>query len=130
MLTRYFYEALIRFEKDPAGLRTSYVDLLSSIDVRKEQKRAEAIHFASTADPELLHFSRPVGSGLLMQAEQKLSAGEADEARKLAQQALDEKTDDPGRACSSWQKSPPLTATCRVRAIISYTPWIRPTSPK
>ena len=33
-----------------------------------------------------------------MQAQQKLSAGEADDARKLAQQALDEKTGDPGRA--------------------------------
>ena len=98
VLTRYFYDALIRFEKDPAGLRTSYVTLLSNIDVRKEEKRAEAIHFAATADPELLHFSRPVGSGLLMQAQQKLSAGEADDARKLAQQALDEKTGDPGRA--------------------------------
>jgi len=98
VLTRYFYEALIKFEKDPAGLRNSYVELVSNIDLRKEQKRAAEIHFAAQADPELLHFSRPAQTGLLMQAQQKLSAGEPDGARELAQKALDDKTEDPGRA--------------------------------
>lgn len=98
VLTRYFYETLIRFEKDPAGLRNSYAGLVSNIDLRKEQKRAAEIHFAAKADPELLHFSRPAETGLLMQAQQKLSAGEADDARRLAQRALDEKNGDPGRA--------------------------------
>lgn len=98
ILTRYFYEALIKFEKDPAGLRNAYLDLVSNIDVRKEQKRAAQIHFAAQADPELLHFSRPSETGLLTQAQQRLSAGDPDDARKLAQKALDEKTGDPGRA--------------------------------
>jgi len=34
----------------------------------------------------------------LQTAEQRLSAGDADAAKKLAQQALDEKSEDPGRA--------------------------------
>jgi tetratricopeptide (TPR) repeat protein len=98
ILTRYFYDALLQFEKDPAGLKNAYVDLVGNIDVGKEEKRARQVQFASKADTELLHFSRPVQPKLLITAEQKLSAGDAASAQKLAQQALEEKTEDPGRA--------------------------------
>ena len=54
--------------------------------------------FASTSETELLHLSRPQQSKLLVAAEQKLSAGDTEGAQKLAQQALDEKNEDPGRA--------------------------------
>ena len=40
ILTPYFYDALIKFEKDPAGLSHAYGDLVSGIDVGKERKRA------------------------------------------------------------------------------------------
>jgi hypothetical protein len=97
-LTRYFYEALVRFEKDPAGLRSSYLDLISNIDLRKEQRRAAEVKFASNADPELLQVA-PAGEGkLLVKAEQRLSAGDSESARQLARQALEQKTEDPGRA--------------------------------
>jgi len=98
ILTRYFYDALLPFEKDPAGLRNAYGDLVGNIDVGKEQRRARQIQFASVADPELLHLSRPAQGKLLMAAEQRLSAGDAMSAQKLAQQALDEKSEDQGRA--------------------------------
>ena len=98
ILTPYFYEALLKFEKSPAGLRIAYGDLISSIDVRKEQKNAAQIKFASKADPELLHLSRPAEAKLLITAEQRLSSGDPEGAKKLAQQALDEKKEDPGRA--------------------------------
>jgi hypothetical protein len=98
ILTTYFYEALLRFEKDPSSLSTEYGDLVSAIDVGKEKKRATQVAFASTSDTELLHLSRPQQSKLLVAAEQKLSAGDAESAKKLAQQALDEKNEDPGRA--------------------------------
>ncbi|PYX08867.1 MAG: hypothetical protein DMG84_08255 [Acidobacteria bacterium] len=98
ILTRYFYDALIKFEKDPAGLRNVYGDLVSSIDVRKEEKLAAQVQFANRADPELLHLSRPIEGKLLVTAEQRLSAGDATTAQKLAQEALDEKNEDPGRA--------------------------------
>ena len=61
ILTPYFYETLVKFEKDPAGLTNSYGDLVGDIDVRKEQKRAAQITFAANSDPELLHLSRPAG---------------------------------------------------------------------
>jgi tetratricopeptide (TPR) repeat protein len=98
VLTRYFYDALLPFEKDPAGLRNAYADLVGNIDVGKEQRRARQVQFASVADPELLHLSRPMEGKLLITAQQRLSAGDAVSAQKLAQQALDEKSEDQGRA--------------------------------
>jgi hypothetical protein len=98
ILTPYFYDALLKFEKTSTGLRNAYGDLINGIDVRKEQKAAAEIKFANTADQELLHLSRPDEGKLLVAAQQNLSKGDAEGARKLAQQALDEKREDPGRA--------------------------------
>jgi hypothetical protein len=98
ILTGYFYEALVQFEKDPAGLRSLYGEMLSRIDVRKEQKRAAGIQFAAAADPEILHLGRPVEGRLLKTASQHLETGNVEAAKKLAQEALDEKSEDPGRA--------------------------------
>jgi Tetratricopeptide repeat len=96
ILTQYFYDALIRFEKDPAGLTNAYGDLVSAIDPGKERRRAALVTFASTSDTELVQ--RPNDARLLVAAEQRLSAGDAENAQKLAQQALDEKKEDQGRA--------------------------------
>jgi len=71
---------------------------MTAIDLGKEQKRAAQITFASNSDPELLHLSRPLEGKLLMTAEQRLTAGDTDSAQKLAQQALEERSEDPGRA--------------------------------
>jgi hypothetical protein len=98
ILTGYFYAALLQFEKDPAGLRTAFEDILSKIDVRKEQKEAAQIRFATKADPEVLHLASPTGPRLLLTASQRLSAGDPDGAQKLAQQALDEHNGDAGQA--------------------------------
>jgi hypothetical protein len=98
MLTRYFYEALQRFEKDTAGLRNAYVDMVGNIDVGREQKRAAQVQFATVADPELLSPGRAADSKLLVDAEQKLAAGDVSSAQTLAQKALDEKSEDSGRA--------------------------------
>src|SRR5258708_25507531 len=98
ILTRYFYDALGKFEKDPASMRNVYADLLSSIDVCKEMKRASLIQFASEAAPELLHLARPRNEHLLLNAERRLAAGDPETAQKLAQQALDEQEEDSGRA--------------------------------
>jgi hypothetical protein len=98
ILTNYFYDALVKFEKTPTGLQTAYGELIAGIDVHKEQKNAGEVKFASRADQELLHLSRPQEPKLLVVAEQRLSSGDPETARKLAQQALDEKREDPGRA--------------------------------
>jgi len=98
VLTSYFYDSLIKLEKGPEGLRTAYGDMVSTIDVHKEQKIAAEVQFAKKADPELLHLSRPVTGKLLLTAEQRLAAGDPAAAQKLAQEALDEHSEDAGRA--------------------------------
>jgi hypothetical protein len=98
VLTPYFYDALAQFEKSPVGLRTAYGDLIGGINVGKEQKNAAQVKFASTADQELLHLSRPPQGKLLLSAQQHLATGDVEGAKKIAQQALDEKSEDPGRA--------------------------------
>lgn len=98
VLTRYFYERLLDFEKDDIGFRNAIPAMLSQIDVRKEQKRGSMVEFASEADPELLQLARPKEGKLLNQAEERLTAGDSLTAEKLAKQALAEKTEDPGRA--------------------------------
>jgi tetratricopeptide (TPR) repeat protein len=98
ILTQYFYDALAQFEKDPAGLRNAYAEILDKIDVNKEKKRAAQVQFAQKASPELLHLSNSKNNQLLVTAEQRLNAGDPENAQKLAQQALDENQGDQGRA--------------------------------
>jgi tetratricopeptide (TPR) repeat protein len=98
VLTRYFYDALAKFEKDPAGMRNAYPDLVGSIDIGKEMKRASLIQFSGEAAPELLHLAGKKNEHLLLNAERRLAAGDPETAQKLAQQALDDQEEDSGRA--------------------------------
>ena len=99
VLTRYFYDALGRFEQEPVGLRQAFVPMLEGIDVDREKKRAANTVFDSKATPELVRASAPRQQpGLLDFAEDRLSQGDAAAAHKFAQQALDQHEGDPGRA--------------------------------
>lgn len=98
VLTRYFYEKLIPFEKDNVGFKNALPAMITGIDARKEAKQASQIEFASESDPEILHLARPKEGKLLTTAEQRLSAGDAATAEKLAKEALAEKHEDAGRA--------------------------------
>ncbi|HZR28627.1 MAG TPA: tetratricopeptide repeat protein [Terriglobales bacterium] len=98
ILTRYFYEALQKFEKDPVGLKDSYSEWLFQIDVGREKKLAQEVNFSKEAAPELLRASKAQQLQLLDLAEQRLAARDIPGAEKLAHQALDEKNEDPARA--------------------------------
>ena len=98
VLTHYFYDQLVQFEKSSVGLRDAYPDWLYYIEVDKEKKRAAEIQFASNAAPEVVHAAKAARPQLLVAAEKQLEAGDLQGAQKLAQQALDEKQGDPGRA--------------------------------
>ena len=98
VLTRYFYDALVKFEKDPVGMRDAYASLVGSIDVGKEMKRASQVQFSGEAAPELLHLAGRRNEHLLLNAERRLAAGDPETAQKLAQQALDEQEEDSGHA--------------------------------
>ena len=96
ILTRHFYEALGKFDKDPAGIRDAFAELVSTIEVGKEMKRATQIQFAAEATPELLQAGNR--KQLLLNAERRLAAGDPETAQKLAQKALDDQEEDSGRA--------------------------------
>jgi tetratricopeptide (TPR) repeat protein len=98
ILTRYFYDTLVTFEKDPAGIRTAYQSFLDNIDLKKEEKAASEVRFASGTAPELLQLSRPEDRRMLAAAEKRLAAGDTKGAQELAQQAIDKKIGDQGRA--------------------------------
>ena len=98
ILTRHFYNAVVAFEKDPVGIRSEYADIINAVDVKKEQKAAAEVQFASNATPELVRLSRPEERRLLITAEQRLNAGDPKGAQELAQAALQKKIGDPGRA--------------------------------
>ncbi len=98
VLTRYFYDALNKFEKDPSGMRNAYPDLVGQIEIGKEAKRASLIQYSGEAAPELLHLATHPSKHLLLNAERRLAAGNPETAQKLAQQALDEQDEDSGRA--------------------------------
>jgi tetratricopeptide (TPR) repeat protein len=98
VLTRYFYTSLVTFEKDPAGLRTAYSDILDNIDVKGQEKAANEVQFVRVSAPELVQLSRLEDRRMLVTAEKRLVAGDPKGAQELAQQALDRKIGDPGRA--------------------------------
>jgi tetratricopeptide (TPR) repeat protein len=98
ILTRHFYDAVATFEKDPAGIRGAYSAFLDNVDVKKEQKAAAEVQFASASTPELVRLSRPEERRMLVTAEKRLAAGDPKGAQELAQQALDKKIGDRGRA--------------------------------
>ena len=101
ILTEYFSEALVKFEKDPAGLQSTYPEMLFALDAGQESRRAKNIQFAAQASPELVVGVRQRKASTqptLRLAEQKLSTGDISGAQKLAQQALDEKKEDTGYA--------------------------------
>jgi hypothetical protein len=98
ILTRYFYTTVVAFEKDPAGIRGAYSDFLENIDVKKEEKAASEVQFASVTSPELVQLSRPEERRMLLTAEKRLAAGDPKGAQELAQMALDKKIGYQGRA--------------------------------
>jgi tetratricopeptide (TPR) repeat protein/outer membrane biosynthesis protein TonB len=98
ILTRHFYNAIVAFEKDPAGISGEYAGILDAVDIKKEEKAATEVQFASAAAPELVRLSRPEERRLLITAEKRLSAGDPKGAQELAQAALDKKIGDQGRA--------------------------------
>ena len=98
ILTRTFYDEVVAFEKDPVGIRGAYGDFLENVDIKKEEKAAAEVQFASATAPELVRLSRPEERRMLVTAEKRLAAGDPKGAQELAQQAIDKKIGDQGRA--------------------------------
>jgi hypothetical protein len=54
VLTQYFYEQLIQFEKDPASLKDTIGEMVYSMDVDQQVHRARQIEFDKVADGDVL----------------------------------------------------------------------------
>lgn len=98
VLTRYFYDQLIAFERESTGLRDVLPDWLFALSLDREKKRAEATNFSAQAAPEPLRASNVRRSQLLDLAEERLSQRDAEGAQRIAQKVLDEQSEDPARA--------------------------------
>jgi tetratricopeptide (TPR) repeat protein len=96
ILTRYFYDKLVIFERDEIGFDQAYADWLHDIDVSEQQKLAATVPFLQSSTPELVHKSQH--KALLVDlAERALASGNFDGAQNYAQQAL-QNQEDQGRA--------------------------------
>jgi tetratricopeptide (TPR) repeat protein len=93
VLTQYFYEQLLQFEKDPASLKDTIGEMVYSIDVDQQVHRARQITFDTVADGDVLQRSVPRKLTGLDLAEVKLSSGDAAGAAAMARQVLAHETD-------------------------------------
>jgi len=88
VLTQYFYEQLLSFEKDPASLKDTIGEMVYSMDVDQQVHRARDIEFDKEADGDVLQRHRPRKLEGLDLAEARLAAGDVPTATSLARQAL------------------------------------------
>ena len=88
VLTQYFYEQMIAFEKDPASLKDTIGEMVYSMDVDQQVHRARETEFDKQADGDVLQHSKPRQLTGMDLAEAKLAAGDIDGARAMALKAL------------------------------------------
>ncbi|MGA2851960.1 MAG: hypothetical protein ABSE46_23400 [Terracidiphilus sp.] len=88
VLTQYFYEQLINFEKDPASLTDTIGEMVYSMDVDQQVHRARQIEYDKEADGDVLTRSKPRKLTGLDLAEARLGAGDVATAGAMARQAL------------------------------------------
>jgi len=88
VLTQYFYEQLISFEKDPASLKDTIGEMVYSMDVDAQVHLARKLEFDKEADGDVLTRSKPRKLSGLDLAEARLAAGDANTASAMARQAL------------------------------------------
>ncbi|HVU46014.1 MAG TPA: tetratricopeptide repeat protein [Terracidiphilus sp.] len=93
VLTQYFYEQMLQFEKDPASLKDTIGEMVYSMDVDQQVHRARQTVFDKEADEDVLQRSQPHKLSGLDLAEAKLSTGDAVAAREIADKVLADKTD-------------------------------------
>jgi tetratricopeptide (TPR) repeat protein len=93
VLTQYFYEEMVLFEKDPASLSDTIGEMVYSMDVDQQVHRARNLEFDKESDGEVLGRTQPRKVTGLDLAESKLSSGDVASASALARQALADRSD-------------------------------------
>ena len=93
VLTQYFFEQLIQFEKDPASLRDTIGEMVYGMDIEQQIHRARQTEFDAQADGDVLQRSKPRALTGLDLAEAKLAQGDIATATSIAQKAIADKSD-------------------------------------
>jgi hypothetical protein len=93
VLTQYFYELMIAFEKDPASLKDDIGEMVYGMDVEQQVHRARQIDFDKEADFEILGRSKPRKLEGMDLAERELSNGDTAGASAMAKQELTRQSD-------------------------------------
>ena len=88
VLTQYFYDQLLQFEKDPAGLKDTIGEMVYSMDVDQQVHRARETEFDKEGDEDVLQHSKPRALAGLDLAEAKLASGDVPAATAMAQKVL------------------------------------------
>jgi tetratricopeptide (TPR) repeat protein len=93
VLTQFFYEQLIQFEKNPTGLKDIMGEIVYGMDIDQQVHRARGIEFDKEADEDVLQRSKPRQLTGLDLAEARLSMGDVAAASSIAQKVLAQETD-------------------------------------
>jgi hypothetical protein len=93
VLTQYFYEQMIQFEKDPASLKDTIGEMVYSMDVDQQVHRARNLDFDKEGDGDVLSRSTPRKLTGLDLAEARLAVGDVATASSMARKALVTHTD-------------------------------------
>ncbi|MGB8260544.1 MAG: hypothetical protein WCE75_09340 [Terracidiphilus sp.] len=88
VLTQYFYEQMMQFEKDPAGLHDTIGEMVYSMDVDQQVRRIRHMEFDQEADADVLERSHPRKLTGLDLAEARLASGDVATASAMARQEL------------------------------------------
>jgi hypothetical protein len=95
VLTEYFYDQLLDFEKSPESLSKAIGPMVFGMDVNQQVSRAKQTDFDKVADQDILQRPVPVKLTGLDLAEAKLSEGDIKTAASLAQKAIADETNTP-----------------------------------
>ncbi|MGC2613586.1 MAG: hypothetical protein WA354_06115 [Terracidiphilus sp.] len=93
VLTQYFFDQLISFEKDPASLRDTIGEMVYGMDIQQQVHRARQTEFDKQADGDVLTRSKPRELSGLDLAEAKLAQGDFATASAMARTALADRSD-------------------------------------
>ena len=93
VLTQYFFDQLVLFERDPSSLRDTIGEMVYGMDIDQQIHRARQTDFDKQADEDVLQRSKPrVLTGLDL-AEARLAQGDAAGASAMAKKVLTSKAD-------------------------------------
>ena len=97
VLTDYFYQKLVAFEKEPQSFKETIGEIVYGMDVPSELGHVKHIEFSQQNEGDVVHRGTRQLHGLDL-AEMKLLQGDVNGASTLAHQELDRHTGDTARA--------------------------------